>query len=410
MLLTLNCTRCETSTPVGAGALRCPACGEPLEIRGYTRPAIRSGSWHDQTLVERYAEFLPAEGYRASLSLGEGFTPLVDAPELAARIGVSRLLLKNETVNPTWSFKDRGTVVALSEALRLGYRAVGVVSTGNMAASVAAYGARAGIPVLVLVSMETPAEKLTGIAVYGPSIVRVLGDYADLYYVSLGLGDGRIRFLNSDSPARVEGSKTIAFEVCEQTGYNPPGWVIVPTSSGGNIRGIAKGFEEMMEAGLIRSVPRLVCAQAAGCAPIYEAWCRGTDEILAVEHPHTIAHAIANPRPPSGNAVLRRLRNSDGVCVAVDDESIVACQLQLATAGLFGQPEGAVPLAAAYALARTGLLHRDDTVMCVVTGSGLKYPRAVEAKLPASRECSFDDLGTYVAGWLESLAPGRQVP
>jgi threonine synthase len=164
----------------------------------------------------------------------------------------------------------------------------------------------------------------------------------------------------------------------------------------------------MMEAGLIRSVPRLVCAQAAGCAPIYEAWRHGADEILAVEHPHTIAHAIANPRPPSGNAVLRRLRNRDGVCVAVDDESIVASQLQLATAGLFGQPEGAVPLAAAYELARAGLLHRDDTVMCVVTGSGLKYPRAVEDRLSASGECSLDELCAYVAGWLESAIVGRQ--
>jgi threonine synthase len=396
--------------PVGVAALRCPVCREPLEVRGYTHPGIRPGSWPHQTLVERYAEFLPADGYRPSMSLGEGFTPLVDAPELAACLGVARLLLKNETVNPTWSFKDRGTVVALSEALHLGYRAVGVVSTGNMAASVAAYGARAGIPVLVLVGADTPAEKLTGIGVYGPSIVRVHGDYADLYDVSLRLGDGRIRFLNSDSPARVEGSKTIAFEVCEQTGYNPPGWVIVPTSSGGNIRGIAKGLEEMAEAGLIRHVPRLVCAQAAGCAPIYEAWCRGADEIVPVAHPHTIAHAIANPRPPSGNAVLRRLRNNDGVCVAVDDENIVACQLQLATAGLFGQPEGAVPLAAAYALARSGLLHRDDTVMCVVTGSGLKYPRAIESTLPASGECSLDELDAHVASWLKSSDPGRKLP
>jgi len=407
MGLTLNCTRCETSLPVSSAALRCPACDESLEMRGYDRPAISASSWPGQTLIERYAGFLPTDGYYSGLSLGEGFTPMVDAPALAVGLGVSRLLLKNETMNPTWSFKDRGTVVALSEALHLGSRALGVGSTGNMAASVAAYGARAGIPVLVLVSVETPAEKLTGIAVHGPSVVRVQGDYSDLYHRSMKLGDGRIRFLNSDSPARVEGSKTIAFEVCEQTGYNPPGWVIVPTSSGGNIRGILKGFEEMAGAGLIRHVPRLVCAQAAGCAPIFEAWRRGADEIVPVEQPHTVAHAIANPRPPSGNAVLRRLRSTDGVCVAVDDESIITCQLRLATAGLFGQPEGAVPLAAAYELARSGLLRRDDTVLCVVTGSGLKYPRAVESVLPDSYECSLDELDAHVAGWLESSIPGR---
>lgn len=407
MGLTLNCTACSVSMPLERAALRCPACGEPLEVRGYSRPTIASIDWPGQSLVERYAEFLPPTDYTSRLSLGEGFTPLLQAPELARDLAVSTILLKNETVNPTWSFKDRGTVVAVSEALHIGSRALGVVSTGNMAASVAAYGARAGLPVLVLVSADTPSEKLTPIAVHGPSIIRVRGDYGDLYQRSLSLGDGRVRFLNSDAPARVEGSKTIAFEVCEQTGFTPPDWVIVPTSSGGNIRGILKGFEEMVKAGFLDHVPRMVCAQAAGCAPIYESWRNEAEVIAPVQHPRTAMHAIANTRPPSGAAVLRRLRATHGLCVAVDDDSAVKWQRRMARTGLFAQPEGAVPLAAAHELLKTGWIGQGDSILCIVTGSGLKYPRSVEAPLSAFSECLPDDLDAYVADWIERSIPGR---
>jgi threonine synthase len=264
--------------------------------------------------------------------------------------------------------------------------------------------------VLVLVSAGTPVSKLAPIAVHGPTVLRVHGDYGELYHLSLSLGGGRIRFLNSDSPARVEGSKTIAFEVCEQTDFRPPDWVIVPTSSGGNFRGILKGFEEMARAGLIGDVPRMVCAQASGCAPICEAWEQDAETIVPVHESCTALHAIANPRPPSGNAVLRRLRVCNGVCVAVDDESVLSWQMRLAGSGLFAQPEGAVPVAAAHALRTRGLIGRDDSVLCVVTGSGLKYPQAVESSVAAFGECVPGQLGDRVTAWLESCVHGRCVP
>jgi len=404
MGLKLACTLCSTCLPYGSPASRCPACGEPLELRGYTGGISCAAVWPARTLIERYAGLLPAEGYDSTLSLGEGFTPLVDAPALAAELGVARLLLKNETVNPTWSFKDRGTVVGLTEALRLGSRALGVVSTGNMAASVAAYGARVGLPVLVLVSAETPTEKLAGIAVYGPSIIRVHGDYGELYECSVRLSSRTLRFINSDAPARVEGSKTIAYEICEQTDFEPSSCVIVPTSSGGNLRGMMKGFAEMREAGLITKVPRPVCAQARGCAPICEAWERGADEIRPVARPDTVAHAIANPRPPSGNAALRQLRAADGWCVAVDDASMLQAQRRLAATGVFGQPEAAVPLAAAASLAEKGWVGSRDTVLCVVTGSGLKYLPAIEVATGAAMECRIDELDKRVAEWLDRMS------
>jgi threonine synthase len=330
--------------------------------------------------------------------MGEGFTPLVEAPGLAKAVGVGRLLIKNETTNPTWSFKDRGTVVAVADALCRGGRALGVVSTGNMAASVAAYGARARVPVLVLVSAETPAEKLPPVAVYGCTIVRVSGDYGALYYRSLEL-EG-IRFVNSDAPTRVEGSKTIAFEICEQSRFVPPDWVIVPTSSGGNLRGILKGFEEMHEANLIPSVPRMVCAQASGCAPIATAWRRGDDTVTPVVEPRTVAHAIANPFPPSGNAVLRKLRKTAGTCVTVSDQTILDAQLEMASAGVFGQPVAAASLAAARVLAGSGVIGRDDTVVCVATGGGLKVTGTTAGRTPSYLDCALGDLASTASTWL----------
>ena len=384
MNLELVCTGCGAALPLADAAYRCRRCGEPLEVMGFQHPEIHEGMWSKQTLLERYEEFLPRFGSCRELSMGEGFTPLVNAPTLAEEVGVRCLLIKNETANPTWSFKDRGTLLAMAEALSRGYRAVGVVSTGNMAASVAAYGAHAGVSVLVLVGADTPDEKLPPISVYGCTVVKVRGDYGDLYYHSLSL-DG-IRFLNSDVPARVEGSKTIAYEICEQLGFVAPDWVIVPTSSGGNLRGIAKGFSEMRAAGFTQTAPRIVCAQAQGCAPICNAWDRGDAAITPVPMPHTIAHAISNPSPPSGNAVLRMLRESAGLCVSVSDDALLDAQLRMASTGVFGQPAAAVPLAAACVLAQKGVLQSDDSVVCIATGGGLKFTRAIEDRVPRSRE------------------------
>ncbi len=400
--LELVCTGCDAVLPLTDAAYRCRRCGEPLEVTGYQHPGIHAGTWCGQTLLERYEEFLPRFGNYRELSLGEGFTPLLNAPSLAAEVGVRRLFIKNETTNPTWSFKDRGTLLAMAEALSRGCRAVGVVSTGNMAASVAAYGARAGIPVLILVSANTLNDKLPPIAVYGCTVVKVRGSYSDLYYHSLGL-DG-IRFLNSDVPARVEGSKTIAYEICEQCGFAAPDWVVVPTSSGGNLRGIAKGFDDMRAAGLISKTPRIVCAQAQGCAPICEAWERNEKRITLVSAPHTIAHAIANPSPPSGNAVLQKLRDSAGVCVSVSDAALLEAQLRMASTGVFGQPAAAVPLAAARVLAQDGALHFDDTVVCIATGGGLKFMGAIDGRVPHGIETDSTQLTSVVHAWLETRA------
>ncbi|NQU04356.1 MAG: threonine synthase [Syntrophaceae bacterium] len=393
----LVCTRCGEIFPITGVYPRCDICNEPLEVKKVTEGRIKDGNTLNQTILERYEDFFPFKGIREDICLHEGFTPLVASARLAAELGVKAVHLKNETENPTWSFKDRGTSAGIQHALKLGYKKIGTVSSGNMAASIAAYGAKAGLKTFILVSADLPPEKLNPIAIYNPVLIRVQGDYGNLYYESLKIGQKQaIYFINSDVPFRVEGSKTIAFEICEQLGFAVPDYVVVPTSSGGNLRGIIKGFEEFKLCGLIDRMPRIVCAQARGCAAIYNAHSNKHNTISRVEKPDTIAHAIENPLPPSGNAILRKLRENDWIAVAVSDEEIIHAQKRLAGEGIFGQPAAAVPLAAVRQLAGKGVIGSNDTVVLIVTGGGLKYTAAFERHDLQVADCRMEGLREFM--------------
>ena len=387
------CTNCNEIFPFDRVHPRCDRCGEPLEVPSVEKGSIRQGDALNQTVFERYAEFLPFSPEDQVISLHEGFTPLIESSGIAAELGLQRVFLKDETRNPTWSFKDRGTAAGVMHALGLGYRRIGTVSSGNMAASVAAYGARANLDVCILVDSRIPPEKLNPIAVYNPDLVRVAGDYGRLYFESLKVGRRQgIYFINSDVPLRVEGSKTIAFEICEQMNFEVPDYVVIPTSAGGNLRGILKGFEEFQHCGLIGRVPKIISAQAVGCSPIYHAFVSGEDRVTPFPDPGTIAHAIENPFPPSGNEVLRKVRRQNGIVTAVTDEEILQAQKRLAEEGLFGQPAAAVPLAAVRKLCCEGIMGKDATAACIVTGGGLKYTAALERLDFAIRDCRLQDL------------------
>lgn len=355
-------------------------CGEPVEFETFkTEPYLGKTVW------ERFWDFWPIEP-AMELSLGEGDTPLVKS-KLGKELGV-RLYLKNETVNPTWSFKDRGTFLAVSYAIKAGYTAIGTVSTGNMAASVAAYAARAGLKAKILVSESASEEKLKAVSVYDADVIMVRGDYGRLYFESLELGEKLgIYFINSDNPFRVEGYKGIAFEIAEEL---TPDYVLIPTSSGGLFRGIAKGFIELKESGLIEELPTLVAVQADGCSPICRAFREERERIKRFENPNTIAKAIANPYPPSGNAVLKLLREFGWKCNTVSDLEILKAQRELAGEGLFVQPASATGIAALKRLIEMGEIEEGAKAVSILTGSGLKtLPHVEGGKI---MECSIESL------------------
>lgn len=372
----LKCTQCGKGYPLHEPNLRCDGCREPLEaVYGALKAEIEGQG----SILRRFRAFYPFREVSEDMSLGEGGTPLIRSSVVGGQWGLDCLYFKDETQNPTWSFKDRGTFCGIQHAISRGYERIGTVSTGNMAASVAAYGARAGLPTFILVSAGIPAEKIRPIAVYGPHLIRVEGDYHELYDESLRAGERfGIYFINSDAPFRVEGSKTIAFEICEQMGFQAPDYVILPVSSGGNFRGILKGFEEFKSAGLIHDIPKLIAVQAEGCAPIAEAFEERREVVERVRNPKTIARAIENPYPPSGNQVLRKLRGNGGLALAVSDKEILASQRILAQEGIFGQPAACAPLAAVKRLIDNGYLKPEDRVVLIITGAGLKVPSALD--------------------------------
>jgi len=393
----LSCTQCGKTFGLEGFIARCDSCNEPLEIDKIVGGQIDKSA--SDSILRRYAEYLPFDEPDDLVTLGEGFTPLTNSTKVAKELEVSNVFFKNEGLNPTWSFKDRGTAVCVQHALDLGYKRIGTVSTGNMAASVAAYGTHADLKAIILVKNSIASEKLGQIAVYDPTLIKVDGDYGDLYFESLRIGEREgVYFMNSDVPMRVEGSKTISFEICEQLDFNVPDYVIVPTSAAGNLRGIIKGFEEFHLSGLIEKMPTFVCAQASGCSPITNAFLQHDEKITRVEKPETVAHAIENPYPPSGNQALRKLRAHNGLCVAVTDDEIRSAQRRLARDGIFAQTASAVPLAVLKRMKSDGSLAKDMTVVCVVSGSGLKTIGSTQPHDVEIAECRLDDLAALLSG------------
>ena len=371
------CSNCNHTTKLSESYPRCPICNEPLNVEYIKEGSINKEHKFGEPFWIRYKDFYPYINKNFNTSLGEGFTPLVKLNQVENVMNLKNVLVKNETQNPTWSFKDRGSVIGVMHALSQGFSRIGTVSTGNMAASVAAYGAKAGLDTTILVKEDMAQEKLNPIAIYGPKVFQVKGDYAKLYDKSLDIGQKKnIAFINSDVPMRVEGSKSIAYEICEQLQFNVPDFVIVPTSAGGNFRGIVKGFVEFLNANMIERLPTFVCVQSAGAAPIATAFLNGNEEITHFGKTDTVSPAIGNPNPPSGNEVLRLLDRYNGLALTVSNEQIKKAHLELAHCGIFTQPAGAVPLAGLKKLKKQGVVQDNQTVVLIATGGGLKDTKA----------------------------------
>ncbi len=377
----LTCKSCGQRYDLSENVIRCE-CGGILEND------LQSGEIREGTSIwKRFRDFYDLK-IETDYSLGEGNTPLVKSNKISDKYDID-LYFKNETVNPTWSFKDRGTFTGMNRAINLGYNKMGTVSTGNMGVSVASYGSRADLDTTVLVSSTISDKKVKQIGVYGPRIIKVKGDYGQLYFESLDLGmEKDIYFLNSDDPFRVEGYKTIGFEIFEEM---IPDHILMPTSSGGLFRGIVKGFRELIESDLLSEMPNLISIQSEGCSPIYRAYKDGKQNIDHWDDPDSVAHSIENPYPPSGDEVLRLVKKYDGTILTVDNDEILSAQKELAEDGIFAQPASCVGIAALDQLTKEGILAQNDKVVSIITGAGIKDVSSVK-KNEDQFTCDMEDL------------------
>jgi threonine synthase len=374
-VLPLRCIACGTRHDPAPIAI-CEECLGPLEPEyPESTPPTRSIISEREHSLWRYREFLPLVG-PPELSADSGFTPLVEAPALARRLGVARCWLKNDAVShPSLSFKDRVVAVAINAARALGLDTVGCASTGNLANAVAAQAARAGLPAWIFIPHDLEPAKVIGTAIYGPHLVRVCGTYDDVNRLCTQAAD-RFRWGIVNVNLRSyygEGSKTVAFEIAEQLEWRLPTAVIAPMAGGSLVTKLHKGFTEFRDAGLVSGpIPRLFGAQAEGCAPIVRL-IRENASVIQPVIPKTIARSLAIGSPADGVFAARAIRETGGSAAAVSDEELIAgIRLLAETSGVFTETAGGVTVAGALALAASGQLRADDEVVLCITGNGLK--------------------------------------
>jgi threonine synthase len=333
--------------------------------------------------IWRYADLLPADAAGA-VSLGGGYTPLVRADRLAAELGLGELWIKNDSLNPTGSFKDRVVSVALTKARELGFKVAACASTGNLANSVAAHAAQAGMRSVVFIPSDLEHAKVVASAVYGGDVIAVDGNYDDVNRLCAELTSEHADWAFVNINVRTyygEGSRTLAFEVVEQLGWQAPDHVVVPIGSGSQLTKIARGFRELHTVGLLDEEPavRISGAQAEGCSPVATAFAAGTDVVRPVR-PDTIAKSVAIGDPADGPYALDVVRSSGGAIGSVTDAEIVdGIRLLARTEGIFAETAGGVTVATLAKLASAGVVRPDERVVAYVTGNGLKTLDAVAA-------------------------------
>ena len=365
----------------------CEFCFGPLEVdynydlikSSVSRKSIESGPLS----LWRYWDLLPVES-RDVITLREGYTPLIHAKNLGAALGLKNLYVKNDSVNPTWSFKDRVVSVALTRARELGFSTVACASTGNLAGAVSAYGAIANLNRFVFIPADLEEGKVIGAGVYNPHIIAIEGTYDEVNRLCAEVADAfKWAFVNVNiRPYYAEGSKTLGFEVAEQLGWKAPDQVVVPAASGSLLTKIHKGLQEFQELGLIeKKNTKLNVAQASGCGPIATAIQEKTDLIRPVR-PKTIAKSLAIGNPADGVYAAQLVMKTGGQGVAVsDDEVVEGIKLLASTEGIFTETAGGVTVASLKRLVQTGTIAANDVTVVYVTGNGLKTLDAVQGKV-----------------------------
>jgi threonine synthase len=376
------CITCKQEYSADEIIYSCKRCGDILEVRydyDLIKDKLKASNWEKQPLsVWRYKDLMPVRDASNIVTLNEGGTGLHLCHRLAKHMGLNHLYVKNEGENPTGSFKDRGMTVGVTNAVEINVKNVICASTGNTSASLAAYAARAGLKCTVLIpSGKIAYGKLAQAMIYGANVVQIRGNFDEALKIVLELSEKRddVYLLNSINPYRLEGQKSLAYEICDQLQRNSPNRVILPVGNAGNISAIWKGFTEFYRLNIITDVPKMIGIQAEGAAPIVQAIKNKKNKIIPVNQPETIATAIRIGAPISWKKAMMAIRESSGGAETVTDKEILNAQKNLARyEGIFVEPASASSIAGLKKLIEAGEIDKDEIVVCVTTGHGLKDP------------------------------------
>jgi threonine synthase len=395
----LECSECSKRHDAGRIHNLCE-CGGPLLVRydldqarqNWNREWIQNGPWS----MWRYAPVLPVARPNAVVTLGEGMTPLIRLPRLGASLGLNDLWLKDDGVNPTGTFKARGLSCALSMAVELGIRKVAIPSAGNAASALAAYAAAAGIEAHIFMPADVPQSNYIECEAYGARVRLVDGLISDCarQVAELSKSEGWFDVSTLKEPYRIEGKKTMGYEIAEQFRWSLPAAILYPTGGGVGLIGMWKAFAELEELGWTAGKkPRMIAVQAEGCMPVVQAWKEGVDKSRFWEGARTIASGLRVPKPLGDALILRALRESGGTAVAVSDRELLDAGIELARAeGVFAAPEGAACIAALRKLE----FKPEERVVIYNTGSGLKYLEAYSTRFPRYYASEYDKLGGLI--------------
>ena len=360
----------------------CDDCFGPLDVH-YVFPDLTKEMFTGrEQSYWRYFELLPITDKSNIVSINAGMTPLVKAEKLGKELGLNNLYIKNDSVNPTFSFKDRPAGVAISKAKEFALKSVGCASTGNLASATAAHAAKAGFPCYIFAPSDIEHAKIAQALSYGAEYISVDGTYDDANRIAAQIGDSKgVGVVNINMRSYyVEGSKTLAYEVAEQLGWKVPDQLVVPTGSGAMLNAICKGFEELENVSLINQVSNMHmnCAQPHGCAPIVNAFKNNVSDVTPVENPDTVAKSLAIGDPGDGRYVLKRLKQYNGIAEECNNKEILDAILLLArTEGIFTEPAGGVSVSVVKKMIDDGKIDKDETVVCYVTGNGLKATESI---------------------------------
>jgi len=375
----LRCIRCGREYDGGEVIYTCE-CGGLLEVRlDISSVEIDKREYEGVPLsVWKYKKLIPIE--REPITIKEGGTPLYRCKRLGEKIGVKDLYVKHEGLNPTGSFKDRGMTVGVTKSLELGMRTVACASTGNTSASLAIYGAKAGIPVVVLLpGGKVALGKVAQALMHGAKVIEIKGNFDDALEIIRRLCDEeKFYLLNSINPYRLEGQKTIGYEVADELGWDAPDRIILPVGNAGNISAIYKGFRELKELDWIDEIPKMTGIQADGSAPIVRAFRERERDIVPEKNPETIATAIRIGAPVNAVKALAAIYESGGIAETVTDDEIIRSQKDLARLeGIGVEPASATSLAGLKKLVEKGEIDRDERIVCITTGNLMKDPEEV---------------------------------